>query len=150
MDVGDGGVEKMCWKKELLEGRVREKEEPPLGCATRLNPCRPRTAAHLNLNRPRPVLYPYPPTRQQQNLHFRRPVPLPISETHSNYSSPSDTRHQTIVTHRALLKHPSWRRRGAQWNIISYVRSRSSGKHIILSATVAVMVVVVMVKIVVR
>jgi hypothetical protein len=52
----------------------------------------------------------------------------------------SDTRHQTIVPHRALLKHPSWRRRGAQWNIISYGRSRSSGKHVILSATVAVMV----------
>jgi hypothetical protein len=149
MDVGDGRVEKMCWKKKnYWRGEWGRRKNHPSDA--------PRVSICVDLEQP-PIII--APVRFCIRIHPRvssrtsifvilclSPYPSP----HSNYSSPSDTRHQTIVTHRALLKHPSWRRRGAQWNIISYVRSRSSGKHIILSPTVAAMVVVVMVKIVVR
>jgi hypothetical protein len=67
---------------------------------------------------------------------------------HSDYSSPSDTRHQTITVHRALLKHPSWYSRGAQWNIICYGRNRRNCEHVVLSAAAAAVVVVVVVVVV--
>jgi hypothetical protein len=66
-----------------------------------------------------------------------------------DYSSPSDTRHQTIIVYSALLKHPSWCSRGAQWNIICYGRNRRNGEHVILSAAAAAVLVVV-VKMMVR